>query len=461
MLRHLGLDSSKPCKTNKRSAAVKQFSGWGRGAGRNVINFKQMDSKDDKAQSPSQGVGSLLRASRSRLGEDLRSVAQNLRIRHVYLEAIEESRFADLPGATYAVGFVRAYAEYLGLDGHEVVRRFKEEYSEVEKRPDLVFPVPVPERSMPTGAILLVSAILALAAYGGWYVLSNDTEEAEQVPTLPQRLQSLLPGKDEAKEEASAEEQKVVEAAKETAPTTTEAAKPVDEKAEEKVEETQEAAKTEVTEVVEETKKAVAEKTPEPKMVEEVKEKVAAAPEPAAEVAPEKKPEAASMPETTATESAETKTPEKTETPAETTQPQVASEPSSGQTEETASATEPAATEPAATEPAAAEGSAATEAPAPVVNDGPPRVEIRASEPSWIQVRDEIANTMIVTRLLRPGDSYKVPNRKGLSLMTGNAGVLEIVVDGDQIPALGAIGTVLRRVMLDGDKLKSGTAIDE
>ena len=72
-------------------------------------------------------VGALLQASRQRLGEELVDVASMLRIRLPYLVAIEAGRHQELPGATYAVGFIRAYAEHLGLDSEEVVRRFKAE----------------------------------------------------------------------------------------------------------------------------------------------------------------------------------------------------------------------------------------------------------------------------------------------------------------------------------------------
>ena len=72
-------------------------------------------------------VGALLRASRLRVGEELREVSDVLCIKFLYLEAIEECRYADLPGDTYAVGFIRSYAEHLGLDGDEVVRRYRTE----------------------------------------------------------------------------------------------------------------------------------------------------------------------------------------------------------------------------------------------------------------------------------------------------------------------------------------------
>ena len=63
------------------------------------------------------GVAALLRRRREELGRDVPTVARQLRIRAVYITAIEEGRLQDLPGTAYAVGFVRAYADYLGLDG--------------------------------------------------------------------------------------------------------------------------------------------------------------------------------------------------------------------------------------------------------------------------------------------------------------------------------------------------------
>ena len=92
-----------------------------------------------------QGVGALLRASRLRCGEDIHAVARVLCIRQSYLEAIEGGRFHELPGPTYAVGFVRAYANHLGLDSAEVVRRFKAESAKTANRAELTFPTPVVE----------------------------------------------------------------------------------------------------------------------------------------------------------------------------------------------------------------------------------------------------------------------------------------------------------------------------
>lgn len=80
-------------------------------------------------------------------------------------------------------------------------------------------------------------------------------------------------------------------------------------------------------------------------------------------------------------------------------------------------------------------------------------VELRAKSDSWIQVRD--GEQLLLTRFLRKGETYKVPDRTGLTLMTLNAGGVEIIVDGAVMPPLGDQGSVARGVSLDGDKLKA------
>ena len=84
-------------------------------------------------------VADTLLGARKEHGQDLRAVAQVLRIRYEYLEAIEAGAFERLPGTTYAHGFLRTYAEFLGLDGDEIVERFKQEMHGSESKPELVF----------------------------------------------------------------------------------------------------------------------------------------------------------------------------------------------------------------------------------------------------------------------------------------------------------------------------------
>jgi len=94
-------------------------------------------------------VGGLLRETRKRAGVGIADVARALRISQKYLEALEEDRHADLPGAAYAIGFVRSYGEHLHLDGEEVVRRYKVEAAGLNGKKDLVFPKPMSDRVCP------------------------------------------------------------------------------------------------------------------------------------------------------------------------------------------------------------------------------------------------------------------------------------------------------------------------
>jgi cytoskeleton protein RodZ len=148
------------------------------------------DGDDGLSDAPR--VGADLRAARYRLGWELPEVAAGLRIRLPYLEALEDGRIGDLPGNAYALGFLRTYATALGLDPDELSRRFKAEAALVTQKTKLAFPVPVPERGVPAGAIVLLGVVLAVGAYVGWYKLSGEGRlPAETVTPVPARLAPL------------------------------------------------------------------------------------------------------------------------------------------------------------------------------------------------------------------------------------------------------------------------------
>lgn len=140
------------------------------------------------------GVGGDLRLARERLGWTLPSVAAQLRIRLPFLEAIEDGRLGDLPGNAYAVGFLRTYAGAVGLDPDEISRRFRAEAADVNRKTELSFPAPVPERGVPAGAVVLVGLVLVAGAYVGWYRLSgSNVPRVEMVQAVPERLAPLVP----------------------------------------------------------------------------------------------------------------------------------------------------------------------------------------------------------------------------------------------------------------------------
>ena len=70
-------------------------------------------------------------------------------------------------------------------------------------------------------------------------------------------------------------------------------------------------------------------------------------------------------------------------------------------------------------------------------------------------------NTTLFTKVLRAGEFYPVPAQTGLSLITGNAGGLDIWLDGRKLMPLGPIGVVRRSVALDPAKLREAVAIQQ
>lgn len=146
------------------------------------------DLLDGEAAPPPgpRSAGDVLREQREALGLDLDDVAAALRIKPDYLAALEAGRPDLLPGPTYAIGFVRAYSDHLGLDGGEVLRGFKAESVGLDAKPDLAFPMPLGERSVPGRAMLLVALILVLCGYGTWYYLSTGGgSRPERVAEVP------------------------------------------------------------------------------------------------------------------------------------------------------------------------------------------------------------------------------------------------------------------------------------
>ena len=77
-------------------------------------------------------IGSSLREARTRQGLELSDAEAATKVRGRYLQALEEERFDLLPAQTYVKGFLRSYAEYLGLDGQLYVDEFNSRFANGE-----------------------------------------------------------------------------------------------------------------------------------------------------------------------------------------------------------------------------------------------------------------------------------------------------------------------------------------
>ena len=353
-------------------------------------------------------IGDLLRDTRKSCGGEIDRIAATLRIRASYLSAIEESQYDKLPGPVYAQGFVRAYAVHLGLDGDEAIRRFKQEVAGFEVSRDLSFPVPLAERSIPGGTMVLAALILALCGYGLWYYVStSDRSHPERVSAVPPDLIAAT------KKPADVTPPAPTPPPATTAPTTAQTSAPA----------------TNAT--------SPAPVLPPPATA------VAAAPvaTPAPSVAP---PAPAPAPPVTQAAPA-------VATPAPVMPATSASAPPAGAAPAPVSPpTQTASASPATATPSPSDAATAPNAPRVygAQADAPARIVVHAIKDSWVQVRS--GDEVLVQRTLHPGDSIRVPDESGLSLRTGNGAGIQFEIDGKLFKPLS--GTV-RTVELDAARL--------
>jgi hypothetical protein len=130
-------------------------------------------------------IGSSLRRARERLGLELPQVEEATRIRAKYLRALEDEHFDVLPGAAYAKGFLRVYADFLGLQGE----RFVDEFNTRFPPEDTVETAPLvrvrPKRHWVSARLVAIPVVLALALFT-WRMTTGGGGGAHHVASAPQ-----------------------------------------------------------------------------------------------------------------------------------------------------------------------------------------------------------------------------------------------------------------------------------
>ncbi|MDI1364152.1 MAG: helix-turn-helix domain-containing protein, partial [bacterium] len=120
-------------------------------------------------------IGAALRAARTFRGLTTQDVADATRIRQSYIDALEDLRLEELPSRPFTIGYVRAYANLLGLDGEAAVLRFKNDVPD-EGEP-LRAPVGVRHERDPRLALVLVAGMLLIGAILLWNVARRALEK--------------------------------------------------------------------------------------------------------------------------------------------------------------------------------------------------------------------------------------------------------------------------------------------
>lgn len=109
-------------------------------------------------------IGTSLREARLRQGIDFARVEAETRIRAKYVQALEDERFEVLPAETYVKGFLRTYAEYLGLDGQLYVDEFNSRFASAEEPPVASRPSSRPRsRRESSFVVVALAGIVAVA----------------------------------------------------------------------------------------------------------------------------------------------------------------------------------------------------------------------------------------------------------------------------------------------------------
>ncbi|NMC27525.1 MAG: helix-turn-helix domain-containing protein [Syntrophomonadaceae bacterium] len=171
-------------------------------------------------------IGKKLKDEREKQGVSLDEVAEATKIRKLYLNALEEEQYQELPQRVYATGFVANYARFLHLDADQVVQQFKSEAypgepvvpnvaarkRKVRKR--IVRPGAKKNRTV--NNIIAAAVFLVVIWWLGTYIAGYITEQAlksgtpDPAPPVSQEVLAPGPGQNEAVPETARQVEGIV-----------------------------------------------------------------------------------------------------------------------------------------------------------------------------------------------------------------------------------------------------------
>ncbi len=119
-------------------------------------------------------IGKLLRQARQERRLDLEEIAQVLHIRVRYLDALESGKLNELPGLSYTKGYLQVYATYVGLDKDEILRRFEEVETALEKH-GFYLPQVFRKEKTPNSSVIWGGLAAAVLVYIIWLGVSHSS----------------------------------------------------------------------------------------------------------------------------------------------------------------------------------------------------------------------------------------------------------------------------------------------
>lgn len=132
---------------------------------------------------PAWRAGRKLSEARRQRGWSIEEVADRIRVRREFLEALEDMNIKLLPGKAYALAFLRSYARELGIDEKAIVDQFQDEsaLTREDAKQQIRNPASKPHRERPW--LAAAALVVVAAAFVGWRILNDDgPEQAAEAP---------------------------------------------------------------------------------------------------------------------------------------------------------------------------------------------------------------------------------------------------------------------------------------
>ena len=145
---------------------------------------------------PALAIGQALKAEREKSNILLQDIAEQTRLSHANLTALEAGDFESLPGIGYIPGYIRNYCKAVGIDSAPHIASFKSLSNDVTKKPEYSFPVQALVPRVAGSMLAMFAVLIGLAVYVGWtvltYNLAPDDELIASSITKPEKLAALV-----------------------------------------------------------------------------------------------------------------------------------------------------------------------------------------------------------------------------------------------------------------------------
>jgi cytoskeletal protein RodZ len=124
-------------------------------------------------------LGDKLRSTRESKGYDYNQVGRETNIAIRYIEALENEDFSQFPGEPYILGFLRNYADYLGLDVEELIGLYRT--LRIQEEPVPVEQLLKPQRQIPKTLLIVLAGVLVAGGIAGALFAVLSRQPAENV----------------------------------------------------------------------------------------------------------------------------------------------------------------------------------------------------------------------------------------------------------------------------------------